>query len=75
MEVTNNEAFLGIGVYFVMLVPIGLLLLFNIGVVILLSFMLHNAAKSRNKVNNTVKRSNTIFVRVFLVIPSVLGLP
>jgi len=73
--IDNNEALYAIGIYYITLVPVGLMLLFNIGVVILLSFMLHNAAKSRNKVNYIVKRSNTIFVRVFLVILTVLGLP
>ena len=75
VAITLNESFYEIVIYFTTLPITVIMILFNIGVVILLSFMLRNAAKNRNKVNNTVKRSNTIFVRVFLVILTVLGLP
>ena len=69
---SDSKTFFEIGINFIILVPVGLALLFNIGVVIVLSFMLHNAAARRNRIS---KRHNTIFVRAFLVILSVLGLP
>ena len=73
VEFTDNQSKYLFGIYGYII--IGFMFLFNIGIVIFLSFMLYNAAKSRNKLNHTVKRRNPIFVRVFLVILTVLGLP
>jgi len=75
MMFSDRKMFFEIGINFIILVPVGLTLLFNIGVVIFLSFLLHNAAARRKRIIDNVKRCNTIFVRVFLVILSVLGLP
>ena len=77
VEFTDNEAkhLFGIGGYIITLVPISLMLLFNVGVVILLSIMLHSAAVSKSKFNDIIKRRTTNFVRVFLVILTVLGFP
>jgi len=73
----NNQAkhLFGIGGYIITLVPISLMLLFNVGVVIFLSVLLRNAAIRRSKLNDIVKGRSTNFVRVFIVILTVLGFP
>ena len=73
-EVEDEERPLfGIGGYVISLVPIGLLLIFDIGVVVFLIIVLHRASAQKSKFR--VVRRNTInFARVFLIILTVLGL-
>ena len=77
VEFSDNRAkhLFGIGGYIITLVPISLILLFNVGVVIFLSVLLRNAAKRKSKLNDVVKGRSTNFVRVFIVILTVLGFP
>ena len=63
----------GLSTYFI---PIGLTVLFNIGVVIFLSISLHKAAARQKKIKNnlTKNQTSTNFARVFLIILTALGL-
>ena len=63
----------GLSTYFI---PIGLTVLFNIGVVIFLSVSLHKASVRQKKIKNnlTKNQTSTNFARVFLIVLTALGL-
>ena len=65
----------GIAGYVTYLVPIGLMVLFNAGVVIFLSIALCKAAVRQRQFNNAAARTHsTNYGRVFVIILTVLGL-
>lgn len=53
---------------------IGLTLLFNIAVVIFISVIFYNAAKRQKRLKSSYKNQNINFIRLFLIILTVLGL-
>ena len=55
-------------------VPLGITQLINIGVVIFLSVVFWNAAKRQRRLRSSFKKNNINFVRVFLILLTVLGL-
>jgi hypothetical protein len=72
----EGHALFGIGGLVITLVPIGIVVLFNIGLVIYLTFILHKAYMWQTQVSDalTVQKRNTNFTRIFLIVLSVLGI-
>ena len=71
----GESSLFGIGGYVVTLVPIGIVVLFNIGAVVYLTYMLYQARKTQVKVSSKIalKRRKTNFTRIFIIILSLLG--
>lgn len=68
----------GIGGYIVTLVPVGLVILFNIGVLISFSCFLHKAYQWETQLRDALTmhqtKRTTNFTRIFIVVLSILGL-
>lgn len=68
----------GIGGYIVTLVPVGLVILFNIGVLISFSFFIHKAYQWETQLRDALTmqqtKRTTNFTRIFIVVLSILGL-
>jgi hypothetical protein len=75
-EIDEGHSLFGIGGLVITLVPIGIVVLFNIGLVIYLTFILHKAYMWQTQVSDalTVQKRNTNFTRIFLIVVSVLGI-
>ena len=71
----GESSLFGIGGYVVTLVPIGIVVLFNIGVVVYLTYVLYQARKWQVKVSSAISsnRRKTNFTRIFIIILSLLG--
>ena len=71
----GESSLFGIGGYVVTLVPIGIVVLFNVGVVVYLTYVLYQAQKWQVKVSSDIasKRRKTNFTRIFIIILSLLG--
>ena len=66
----------GIGGYVITTVPVGIVVLFNIGTVVYLSYILFKAHQWRLKVSEAISshKRKTNFTRIFLIILSILGI-
>ena len=66
----------GIGGYVITTVPVGVVVLFNIGTVVYLSYILFKAHQWRLKVSEAISshKRKTNFTRIFLIILSILGI-
>ena len=68
----------GIGGYVITLFPVGLVMLFNVGIVVGVSVILHKARQWQTKVTDALamqkSRRSTNFTRIFIIVLSVLGL-
>ena len=73
---TEHFSYAGIGGVIITFVPVGIIVLFNIGLVVYLTFVLHKAYMWQTQVSDalTVQKRNTNFTRIFLIVLSVLGL-
>ena len=72
----GEASLFGIGGYVIVLVPVGIVILFNIGVVVFLSYILLRARRWQLKVSEAIAshKHKSQFTRIYVVIISVLGL-
>ena len=63
----------GIGGYFTVIIPIGITLLFNVGIVIFVSIIIRRTINRRSQYKALLRRGTPNFTRVFLIILTVLG--
>ena len=72
----GESSLFGIGGYVITLAPVGIVIIFNIGIILFLSYVLLRARRWQLKVSNAIashkRKSN--FTRIFIIIISVLGL-
>lgn len=68
------KSYLGVVGYLSYYTPIALTLLFNIVVVVFISVIFYNAARRQKRLKSSYNNNNINFVRVFLIILTVLGL-
>ena len=73
-EKDNETRLFGIGGYVISLVPISILLLFNVGVVTFLIIVLCKASARKTKLRHHIRNDTINFSRVFLIVLTVLGL-
>ena len=73
-EKENGTRLFGIGGYVITLVPISILLLFNVGIVMFLIIVLCKASAQKTKLRHHVRNDTINFSRVFLIVLTVLGL-
>ena len=72
----NNDVIqrlFGIGGYFTVIIPIGIALLFNVGIVIFMSILIRRIIKTRSQYKALLRSGTPNFTRVFLIILTVLG--
>ena len=74
-EDPGKPSLFGIGGLLVVLVPVIIILFFNVGIVVYLSYILHKAHQWQIKVTDAIKshRRKTNFSRIFVIILTLLG--
>ena len=70
----NARKWFGVVGHAINIVPLGITLLINIGVVIFLSAVFWNASQRQKRLQSGFKRQKVNFVRIFFIILTVLGL-
>ena len=72
----GEASLFGIGGYVIVLVPVGIVILFNIGVVVFLSYILLRARRWQLKVSEAIAshKHKSQFTRIYVIIISILGL-
>ena len=74
-EEPGEPSLFGIGGLLVVLVPVVIVMFFNVGIIVYLSYVLHKAHQWQIKVTDAIKshKRKTNFSRIFIIILSLLG--
>ena len=74
-ERQGRRLLFGIGGIVITVVPVALVIMFNIGIIVYLSYVLHKARQWQIKVTDAIKsqKRKTNFSRIFIIILSLLG--